>query len=497
MKEMTMKKGLLYTVTNIVLIISFFGGLSARGIVSKSLPRSNSKGRDYKNKIACQPATSVSREYIVVLKEGVAKSGRDSREKGRDIGDVGADLTRIFGGEVLLTWSRVLQGFLIRMPESAAAKMAAHPLVKSLELDDLLVTPSVTPVACYDDYTNSYSYFNQPSGNPGSPQFIDCWNPQTFCVDNWGLDRIDQHQLPRNYQYNFSSKGRGVHIYILDMGIANHQEFGNGLPGGTRMGNGINFVAKKNGVIDPSDTFDCNGHGTHVAGIAAGLRYGVAKEATIHPVRVVPCQQHEERSSVVLQGIEWISANAIKPAVVNFSSNLFVNPDYQSNDRLPAMELAFQNLISRDGITVVNSAGNQNAYVGDYSPTRLRDVIVVAGSDSNDQRMGFDPMSGPCLNLSGEHVECGSSNYGEFVDLYAPASDILSASNQGPSGVCRLTGTSMAAPHVTGVVAAFLSLNPAATPAQVATAIINRSTPGVIHGNFGYGTPNRLLYNGF
>lgn len=440
-------------------------------------------------------ASRVPGQYIVVLKENITRSRKEPEGAGSQVSEVAAQLASAFGGRLLNTWDGVLNGFLINISAEKAKRLAKHPWVRTVTQDAMVPGPSANPV-CWDG--SNFRYFTQDSGFITSPQTINC---PSFgdCKDNWGLDRIGQRLLPLNSSASFTYTGLGVHIYILDSGLGNHLDFRTN-SGVSRVGNGTNFAtADGEAYPNPNDMVDCTGHGTHVAAIAAGRRYGVAKEATIHPVRIGHCNANILKISEIINGINWIAVNHIKPAVVNFSVN--ITPGLAGNydeETILVMEQAFRDLINYFGVTVVNSAGNHNASASNFSPSRMDEMIVVAASTITDDRMGTDPNNGPCVNPdTGRTRECGSSNYGSTVDIFAPGEDIISASHKMYNGACRLTGTSMAAPHVTGVIALYLQANPAATPSQVAQAIINNSTAGVVKGNLGPFTPNRLVFKNF
>ncbi len=384
--------------------------------------------------------------------------------------------------------------FIVDATRSQAERLANLPGVRSVEEDRMAEESG--PPDCFSPITfplaNSY--------DPVSPQTITCWDPYTSCSDSWALDRIDQrtgsqaaHTL--DSKFYFGARGTGVHIYIVDTGlVATHSEFAL-TGGGTRVGNGTNFAIT--GQCPPNkpttscgdrpawDTYDGNGHGTLVTSIAAGRRFGVAKSAIVHPVRVGN-DGGRSWTSWIASGMDWVAANAVRPAVVNLSYNI----EYSPFEDTASLDTAVQRLINNYGIPVVNSAGNRNSPVVNFSPTALPEVIVVAGIKSNNYRYGYDAP----LSCTAEF--CGS-NYGSQVDLFAPAVDIMGAmASSGQSYLCISTGTSYSAPLVTGVVAQYLETNPTASPALVQTVLIERATTSAVLGEL-RGSPNRLLYTNF
>ncbi|HSG40880.1 MAG TPA: S8 family peptidase [Thermoanaerobaculia bacterium] len=419
--------------------------------------------------------------YLVVLdpsavglKDGYSAASTAATERLADA------INLRFGADVVEVYGQVAQ-FLIEVPERIAMRVAQDPRVLLVE-QDAEVQISAIP-NCYGSASN---FPKANSYDPVSPQAIQCWDPQLSCADNWGLDRIGQRTGSQNThtldaKYSFSANGQGTHIYILDSGIVgSHTEFA--LPfGGTRIGNGTSVTPG-----EPSwDTYDYLGHGTHVASIAAGRRFGVAKAATLHPVKFSDRYGNGTISAIV-NGIDWIVANVQRPAVVNMSFNA-----YKRYNDTTALDTAVDRLIRVHSVPVVNSAGNWNVSAAHFSPTAVPQVIVAAGLDwFYNQRWGADPISG-CHDNG-----CGS-NWGSSVDLYAPATDVLAALGSSENNLaCTLTGTSMAAAHVSGVVAQYLQTHPNATPLDVENILISKATTGVIQGNLG-GSPNRLLFTDF
>jgi subtilisin family serine protease len=224
-----------------------------------------------------------------------------------------------------------------------------------------------------------------------------------------------------------------------------------------RISNGYTAVNDANGVND------CNGHGTHVAGTVAGTVYGVAKGATIHPVRVLNCNG-SGTTSMVIAGIDWVTGNHEHPAIANMSLG---------GGASTTLDNAVRSSIAA-GVTYAVAAGNEGRDACGSSPARVAEALTVGATTNTDARASF-------------------SNYGACLDLFAPGQSIKSAGYANDTAAVIFSGTSMASPHVAGAAALFLAANPASTPAQVVAWLNSNATPGRVM-SAGTGSPNRLLY---
>ncbi|AXX54225.1 S8 family peptidase [Acinetobacter baumannii] len=268
---------------------------------------------------------------------------------------------------------------------------------------------------------------------------------------DWGLDRIDQKALPLNSAYSYLQTGSGTTAYIVDTGIlSSHQEFSG------RVLSGYTAISDGNG------TTDCNGHGTHVAGTVGGTTYGVAKNVNLVPIQILGCDG-SGASSNVIAGLDWILKNGKKPAVVNMSLGGATSSSLDS-----AVENLFNN-----GYVMVVAAGNSNTDACSSSPARVSKAITVAATDNTDTRASY-------------------SNYGSCVDIFAPGSQINSSWIGSNTATKILNGTSMATPHVAGVVAEMLQSTPTASPQTISTNLLNQASSNVVKNPSG--SPNRLLY---
>jgi Subtilisin-like serine proteases len=351
-------------------------------------------------------------DYIVVLKdtENVRRKGVANRAR---------ELSERRGTRPARIYQHALKGFSLRATPEQARQVAADPDVAFVEEDRVIS-------------------LNADQLNPPS----------------WGLDRVDQRGLPLNSRYSYGGTAGNVNVYIIDTGIRNsHADFGG------RARSGYDFIG------GDADANDCNGHGTHVAGTVGGATYGVAKGVRLIGVRVLDCNGYGTISSVVA-GIDWVTANAVKPAVANMSLG---------GGASTAIDNAVNNSIA-SGVTYVVAAGNESANACSRSPARVPAAITVGATTNTDARWSL-------------------SNYGSCLDIFAPGAGITSAWHTSNTAANTISGTSMATPHVAGAAALVLSVNPSATPAQVRDTIVGQATTGAVS-NAGSGSPNTLLFTG-
>lgn len=365
-------------------------------------------------------AQSPSRDsYIVVLTPDTARSAAAAPSARPLVAAVAQELSRAHDGAVTSVYQYALKGFAARLTAAQAEALTNDPRVAYVEPDQEFHTLATQTPA------------------------------------TWGLDRVDQRDLPLNNTYTYNQTGQGVHAYIIDTGVrASHQQFTG------RMGNGFTAINDGNG------TNDCHGHGTHVAGTVGGTTYGLAKQVTLHAVRVLSCSGSGSNAGVIA-GVDWVTQNHGSPAVANMSLGGGIST---------ALDQAVANSIS-SGVSYAIAAGNSNANACNSSPARVASANTVGATTNTDARSSF-------------------SNFGTCVDIFAPGSNITSSWNTSDSATNTISGTSMATPHVAGALALYLQTNPGASPATATQALLNNSTPNKVT-NPGTGSPNRLLYSIF
>ena len=274
----------------------------------------------------------------------------------------------------------------------------------------------------------------------------------------WGLDRIDQRETELNDTYNYTLTGAGVSVYVFDSGInSSHEEFTG------RIEPGFNVIN------DAYGTEDCSGHGSHTASLIGGTTYGVAKQVKLIPVRVLNCRSGNSSSATLYTAINWVIEHHQTgvPAIINLSVGM---------SKSIAFNEAAQALIA-DGLIVVGAAGNQNRDACLYSPASEPSVISVGGIDRAALRASY-------------------SNYGSCVDIFAPGSDLVGAWFGSTDIYRSSSGTSNAAPIVSGIVALMLQDNPSLTQSQVKERLKTNATRDVLF-NIGSGSQNLLAYSLF
>ncbi|WP_162185689.1 S8 family serine peptidase [Lentzea aerocolonigenes] len=371
-------------------------------------------------------AEVVAGQYIVLLKQ-----------TGPGTASTAGALAGRYGGKVGRTFGAALTGFTVTATEVQAKRLAADPRVQRVEADAIV----------------------RGTSNQTNPP--------------WDLDRLDQHTTVLDDAFTYpDSAGAGVTAYVMDTGIRTaHAEFeGRASVGFDAIGDGWNGE-------------DCStaGHGTHVAGTIGGKTYGVAKKVKLVSVRVLSCE-NSGTSSQVIAGIDWVTAHAQRPAVVNMSLG---------GGKSVIENIAVQKSIA-SGITYAVSAGNDQKDACDYSPASTPEAITVGASNPVDERARDwkdDPRDPEKIT--------GGSNFGPCLDLFAPGEAIKSAHNATDSATLTLHGTSMASPHVAGGIALLLAEKPAMTPAEASSTLLSRATSDVLGSTgLGAGSPNKLLYTG-
>ena len=340
------------------------------------------------------------------------------------------------GGALRFTYTTAIKGFAATLPEGAPEALRNNPNVAYVEPD--------RPVRLFDTQNNPPS---------------------------WGLDRVDQRDLPLDDSYTFNNDGSGTNVYIFDTGVRkSHNDFGDRVEY-VPNGNNGDFVGDGHGSAE-----DCHGHGTHVAGTAAGSSFGVAKGSPIWAARVVDCGGGGQ-VSMAIAAVDWATANALRPAVVNMSLGY---GDVQS------LRDAVENSVAA-GVNYSVAAGNGSFPLGtpqdacNQSPAGAPNANTVGATEIDDDEASF-------------------SNYGTCVDILAPGVSITSAWHTGDDATNTISGTSMSTPHVTGAIALYLTATPGASPAEVSQALKDNASRDKINlhsRSASNGTPNLLLYTAF
>lgn len=378
------------------------------------VPTQTIEGQERSEKII-KSELKIPNRYIVVLEEWAVLTFQGES----NVLAVAEELSIVYGGKIDQVFRHAVNGYSVEMSEKQVEVLSRDPRVKYIEEDGMM-----------------YAIATQTNAT-------------------WGLDRVDQRDLPLNGTYTYNADGTGVRAYIIDTGIrASHNDFGGRVTSG--------YTA----INDGRGTDDCNGHGTHVAGTTGGSVYGVAKNVTLVPVRVLDCQGSGTTSGVIA-GVDWVTANHVKPAVANMSLGGGVSS---------TLDTAVNNSTAA-GVTYAVAAGNSNADACNYSPARAASAITVGATTSSDARASY-------------------SNFGSCLDVFAPGSSITSAWYTSNTATNTISGTSMASPHVAGVAALILQGSPTASPSSVTNTITSNATTGKVT-SAGTGSPNLLLYMAF
>ncbi len=354
----------------------------------------------------------IPNSYIVVFKDDVSDVKSMANQIGRDLGSAPG-----------FVYTDAVKGFSITLPSQALEKLKKNPHVKLIEQDQVVNASEIVQTGA-----------------------------------TWGLDRINQSNLPLDSKYSYVQNGNGVEVYVIDTGIKmTHGEFeGRAFPG-------FDAISRKGTAIDG------NGHGTHVAGTIGGKTYGVAKKVKLIAVRVLD-NRGSGTTSGVIAGVDWVTRDHVAgdPAVANMSLGGGISP---------TLDAAVVNAIA-DGVVMCVAAGNDNRDAINFSPARVAAAITVGATDNLDYISSY-------------------SNYGSVVDINAPGTGITSAWYTSNTAISTISGTSMATPHVAGAAALYLQTYPTSIPIAVRDALVLKSTEGVLTLFYSVynklNSPNKLL----
>jgi subtilisin family serine protease len=351
--------------------------------------------------------------YIIKLK---SDANRDSLSAADYVLQQADRLQMMYGINVLQQYTHVFPGFAIKAKDDQIEALLEDPDVERVEVNKIVRINTTQASA------------------------------------TWGIDRVDSRSgIDR--AYNYTSTGKGVHAYIIDTGTrTTHNEFKG------RVGEGFSSIN------DGRGSTDCHGHGTHVSATVGGTTYGVAKNVTVHGVRVLGCDGSGDDAGVIA-GIDWVAKKAIKPAVANMSLG---------GDLSESLDEAVQSAV-KSGVVFVVAAGNENQNACNVSPSNVPEAITVGATTRTDNRASY-------------------SNFGKCLDVFAPGSSITSAWRSSDTSTSTISGTSMASPHVAGVVALYLEQDPTATPTEIDALVKKNATPNIVK-NPGTSSPNLFIYS--